>query len=103
MAANNYVHSEFAQRYHFCFSYAYMHKACNYKCPLIIRRPMQRRILDFLKGVRIRSGSREEGLALSEVGGLGGCMHPPEAMGYLILFSTKIPYTAKLECFKLNL
>ena len=27
----------------------------------------------------------------------------PEAIGYLILFSTKIQYNARLECFKLNL
>ena len=28
---------------------------------------------------------------------------PPEAMGYLILFSFTNPYNAGLECFKLNL
>ena len=50
-------------------------------------------------GVRIRDGSRREELTLVlYLGSRGSGGHiPPEAMGYLILFSTKIPYNARLK------
>ena len=58
----------------------------------------QGRIQDFLKGgsesgVDIEGGANPSIVSLKQ--GSGGCS-PPEAMGYLILDSTKIPKNARL-------
>ena len=56
-------------------------------------------IQDFLKGGLnqewIYRGGANPNIVSPKLGGSA----PPEAMGYLTLFSTKIPYNARLECF----
>ena len=62
---------------------------------------IQPRIQDFLKGgsesgVDIGGGANTNIISLKQ----GVWKYsPPEAMVYLILFSTKIPCNARLECF----